>query len=146
MNGLNFNQLTGEHQELLTKAPVFVSLLAAGKYDGISKQEKKEAVGLAHIRSFASDPLLREYYEEVDKDFRRNLETLDKQLPKDFDKRKEVIRSKLEDVSIILERMDPAFTKALKKSLKTFADHVSEADKNVMEYFLFPLDIKGITE
>jgi len=47
---------------------------------------------------------------------------------------------------LILKKLGKEYASTMHRSMKTFKDHVSKAHRNVLEYFVFPLPIKGLTD
>ena len=86
-----FSTLTKEEREALLKFPAYITLLAANSDGLLDKAEKKEALKLEHIKTFSADPLLKEFYQEADKVFKNNLETLAENLPEGRKSREAVI-------------------------------------------------------
>jgi len=122
-----FKKLTPEELDLLLNATIFVSLLAASSDSEIFEEEKADAIKLAHLRTFTSDPALHEYYKEVEKTFAEKIEDFDKKLPKGSEERGIILREKLNH------------------SLNSYARHVSVSHRNAVEFFFIPMNIDGIT-
>lgn len=141
----HFRQLSKEDREMLLKFPAYVTLLAANSAQGLEKSEKNEALKFAHIKTFTSHPLLRDFYQEVDQHFKRDIETLDAELPKEKDQREQVIRKGLIAIEMILGKLDEEYGLVMHKSMQSFKEHVSKAHHNVLESFVFPVPIKGLT-
>ncbi|MEO6883357.1 MAG: hypothetical protein ABI199_04945 [Bacteroidia bacterium] len=141
-----FEKLTASEQELLLNATVFVSLLAASSDHEVFEEEKADAIKLAHLRTFTSDPVLHEYYVEVDKHFTRNFEAFDKKLPKGNDEREKILREKLTQVNGLLLKLGPDYAEVFHRSLDSYARHVAKSHRNALEFFFIPLNINGITD
>jgi hypothetical protein len=71
-----FSRLTPQEQELLLKAPALVSVLTACSYNEVNKAQKADAVKLSHLKTYTADPLLRDYYKEVEKEFKNQFEAI----------------------------------------------------------------------
>ena len=143
---INFEKLTKEQKALLLKAPALVSILAAGTDHIMDEREKADAIDMSHLRTFTSDPLIQPYYREVEKVFKPQLEQLIRlHIPlNEFSKI--AIKDEIDEINKLLGKMDREFAKALKKSLNSYAKHVHNADRNVIEYFVLPLDITGLND
>ena len=141
-----FEKLTKEQKALLLKAPALVSILAAGTDHKMDNREKADAIEMSHLRTFTSDPLLRPYYREVEKVFKSELEKLiGLHIPlNEFSKI--AIKDEIEEINKLLGKMDREFAKTLKKSLNSYAKHVHDSDRNVIEYFILPLNISGLND
>lgn len=140
------NALTAEERGLLIKAPALMSLMAASSDGEITEKEKAEAIELAHMRTFTSPPELRPYYREVEEVFKPELEQyIEKYSPSDETKR-EAMTNELKRMYEVMDKLNNEYEQKLKDSLKSYADHVGNLHHNFLEYFAFPLNIKGINE
>ncbi|MEO5995257.1 MAG: hypothetical protein ABIO76_03770 [Ginsengibacter sp.] len=81
------------------------------------------------------------------KDRKQNKEEeLDKGLPEERDKREKAIRSELAEPEKIVAKLGKEYVSIMRRSLKSFKDHVSKAHHNVLLDFIFPVPIKGLTD
>jgi mRNA-degrading endonuclease RelE of RelBE toxin-antitoxin system len=138
-------KLSGEERNLLFKAPVLLSVLASCSYNGVNEQQKADALKLSHLKTFTADPLLIPFYVEVEKHFEEEFEsTLKQSIP--FD---ESIRSQLKDkinqVEQILSKLDNYYASKLHKSFEKYERHVTRAGHSIVEDFIFPMPIRGLT-
>lgn len=138
--------LTPQEKEKILKFPAYISLLAANNDGKLDEEEKKTAIKTSYIKTYASDPLVKSFYIEADKVFLKNIEALDRTLPRDRKSREEAIVKELSELENIILELGPTYCRVMHKSMKSFKDHVSNAHENVLEYFLFPVPIKGITD
>jgi hypothetical protein len=138
-----FKNLSEEEYKMLLKFPAFISLLAANQDGKLDDVEKKSAIKFAHIKTFTCNPLLIDFYEEVDKVFERNIVDLDQELPKGKENRDAAIRSELLKLESIVLKSGQVYTSTMFESMLSFKDHVSKAHNNVLVDFVFPLSIKG---
>jgi hypothetical protein len=141
-----FKQLNQDEKELLLKAPAYVSLLAANADGEMDDAEKKSAVEFSHVKTYSSDPLLRDYYSEVEKTFASTIEKLDRQLPKGKTERKETIEEALKNMESIFGKLDQHYAITLHKSLTTYETHVSKSHRNILASFIIPVYIKGLSD
>lgn len=141
-----FEKLNTQEKEMLLKAPAYVSLLAANADGDMDESEKKAAIKFSHIKTFSSHPMLQEYYKEVENIFTNNIELLDNQLPKGKEERDNAIKSKLACLEVVLQKLGKEYAATLQRSFITYTEHVSRAHKNLFESFIFPINIKGLTE
>ena len=139
-----FANLTENEYEMLLKFPAYISLLAANRDGILDDAEKKSAIKLAHIKTYTSDPLLIDFFDEVDKSFENDIEQLDLELPKGKENRDEAIRSELLKLEMILLKTGEEYFTAMHESMRSFKEHVSKAHHNVLVDFVFPLQIKGL--
>jgi hypothetical protein len=134
-----------EYQELL-KFPAYISLLAANSDGKMDETEKKAAIRFSHIKTYSCDPLLSEYYEEADKTFEQHIEQLDRELPKEKKQRETIIKTELLNLEKLVLKLGEDYTSAMRRSMKSFKEHVSKAHRNVLVDFIFPLPIDGLTD
>ncbi|MBK5271958.1 MAG: hypothetical protein JJE22_13175, partial [Bacteroidia bacterium] len=90
-----FKELTESENEALLKFPAYISLLAANSDDKLDEAEKKSAIKFSHIKTYSSNPLLAEFYNEADKVFENNIKQLDKDLPLGKEQRDAAIKKEL---------------------------------------------------
>src|SRR5690349_15424333 len=108
-----YHDLTPEKKEALLKFPAYVSLLAANYHNnGIDAEEKKSAIDFSHVKTFSSSPMLREFFEDVDKNFEQTITDLNDKLPKKKKEREEQIRTELDKIERILLHMDTEYSHA----------------------------------
>lgn len=141
-----FKNLSLEEQDKLLKFPAYITILAANSDGKVDAAEKEAALDLTHIRSYKSDEKLSGFYKEAEKVFEQNIEELVAQLPQDKNEKEAVVINELKNVESILMKLGYSYTKAMHESMRTFKDHVSNAHNNVLQEFIFPIPIKGITE
>lgn len=140
-----FKHLTEEEKALLYKAPVLVSVLASCSYKEIDPVKKRDAIKLAHLKTFTAVPLLLPYYHEVEKSFADQFEkTANAYYPFD-DQQRAALKAELDGVNEVLAKLDPFYAQVLQKSLERYADHVRRSAHSVFQDFLFPLPIKGLS-
>jgi len=130
----------------LRKFPAYISLLAAAYHNhGMDEKEKQTAVKFTHVKSFKSEPLLADFYADVEQDFEQTLTLLNSQLPKSKKEREVAIKAELEKIESILINLGTEYSVALHKSMETYREHVAHCHDNMLEYFIFPIPIKGLT-
>jgi len=126
--------------------PAYISLLACTSENGLDKQEKSAALKITHIKTFAGDPELRDFYKAAENDFEKELIELNRKLPHDREERKLAIRQELNKLEPILKKLDAHYAVILEHSMEAYKNHVSRAHQNILEYFIFPLPINGISD
>lgn len=125
---------------ILLRAPSVVALLAAVSDDGeVSKEEKAASVKLAHLRTYTSKPILREYYKEVDKCFEYHFDDILSQLPEDWKEKECFLENRLCNLGPVLMKVDPVYAEELVTSLKSFAKHVFKSNSSFLQSFLLPI-------
>ncbi|MEO5642624.1 MAG: hypothetical protein ABIQ40_17280 [Bacteroidia bacterium] len=138
------NSSEKENQALL-QFPVYISLLAANSDGKLDDEEKKSATRFSHIKTYSCDPMLTSFYEDADKVFEKNMFQLDRELPSAKEEREVAIKKRLSDLEKIVLKEGKEYATVMHSSMKSFKEHVSKAHHNVLEDFIFPLPIKGIT-
>lgn len=134
-----YQKLNKKDRELLLKAPVYMSLLAA-QHDGtLLPKERNAALKLSHIKTFSSSVELQDYFKDVEKSFEENLNSLDKSLPAGFEERKKTIEKKLLKIKNILDRIEYNYATKLTKNLNSFLKHVYKTHSNLYEVIVLPL-------
>lgn len=141
-----FNNLSVSDKTELLKFPAYISMLAAGANDKLDEEEKIAAIKLSYTSTFSCDPYLVEFYEEVDKVFEKNIEQLERVLPKEKDRREVAIKKELVNIEKILSKLGKKYVSIMRLSMNTFKEHVSKAHHNVLVDFIFPIPIPGLTE
>lgn len=143
---MNFNDLNENDRKQLLKFPAYITLLAVNPQTHLDRRQKKEAARFSHIKTFSCDPLLRDFYKAADSEFLQNIEDIDGNLHTNVEEREQVIKEKLSELEELLGKMDTDFALVFHKSMRQFKDHVSKAYRNILEYFLFPLPLEGISD
>jgi hypothetical protein len=139
-------KLSGEERELLYKAPVLLSVLASCSSKGINPTQKKDAIWLAHLKTFTADPVLTPYYTEVEKQFVPQFEaTVQKYYPFD-EAHQTALKEEINKVEDVVAKLDTGYAEDLMKSLKAYANHVKRSKHSVFQDFMFPLKIAGLND
>ena len=141
-----FNSLSVQDNEELLKFPAYISMLAANNNVKMDEVEKKAAFKIAHIKTFSCDQSLTKFYKEASRAFEKNVEQLVKVLPKEIDKRESVIRRKLLNLEKIISKLGKEQALIFHHSMKSFTEHVSKAHHSVIEDFILPISIPGLTD
>lgn len=141
-----FDELPDTEKTLLLQYPAYISLLAANADMMMDASEKAAALKLTHIKTFSTEPLLHPFYKAAEAVFEKNIDLLDKTLPQGKEERDEAITRALHRVNTVLQKLGIDYAGALRRSMKSYKNHISKAHRNVLEYFLFPLPIDGISD
>ncbi len=141
-----FEKLTKEEAALLMKAPALVSLLAASISNKISIKDKADAIKLAHVKTFTADPMLIKYYEEVELNFIATFEEIEKQYEPFDDTKRASLKNEIQTVNRVISKLDRKFGLTLQLSLTRYAGHVRKAERSVLEDFIFPFILPGLTD
>jgi hypothetical protein len=140
-----FKKLTESENKELLKFPAFISLLAANNDNKLDTTEKQSAIRFSHIKTYSSNPLLAEFYEEAEKTFENNIEQLDKALPIEKTERDAALKSELKTLEKIVLKLGEEYVTVFQQSMNSFKEHVSQAHHNVLVDFILPFSIKGLT-
>ena len=141
-----FEKLTKKEAELLMKAPALVSVLAASISNKISSDDKADAIKLAWLKTFTADPLLIKYYEEVELNFKETFDEIEKEYEPFDDSKRAELKSEIHTVNQVIRKLDRTFATALQLSLTRYAAHVRKAERSVLEDFIFPFILPGLTD
>jgi hypothetical protein len=141
-----YKDLSQKEKAQLFKYPALISLLATTSDEGLDEKEKKTALKLTHIKSYAGDPILTGFYKEAEPIFEKTLVSLDNELPHEKKERTLAIRRELNKLEPILKNLEPQFSTALLRSMESYTHSVSRAHRNILEYFIFPLPLNGLTD
>jgi len=142
----NLDLLSESEKRMLLKFPAYISLLAANNDVKLNKNEKEKAIKFCHIKTYTCNPLLYGFYEEAEKAFEKNINDLDSELPEEKTEREKRIKIDLTKIESILLKLDPKYAAVMHHSMESFKQHVSKAHRNILEYFLFPLPLNGLTD
>lgn len=140
-----FDKLSAQENKELLTFPAYISMLAACRNDKLDEAEKKSAIKFAHTKTFTCDPLLSEFYKEADSVFESTIDELDKNLPKEAMSRETAIKKELANLENIASKLGAEYAKVIHRSMESFTKHVSKAHHNVLEDFIFPIPISGLT-
>ena len=141
-----FNDLTDSEQSVLLNAPVWISVLASSSYKKINASQKEDAIHLSHLKTVTANPALLAYYREVEKIFETEFENTVKQYFPFGDEEKAALKKQIEQVHKVAEKLDPTYRDILLKSFHKYETHVKRAGHSVIEDFIFPIPIPGLTK
>ncbi len=145
-NMTTFKNLSAKENKLLLKFPAYISMLALSYDNKLDYDTKKSAFKSGYIRSYFSDPLLTGFYKEAALVYQDNMDRLDKDLPKDKDRREEAIIKELTHLEKIVLKLEGGYFFAMNHSMKSFKNHVSRACHDVLLDFVFPIPVPIISE
>lgn len=142
---VQFNHLTKEESDLLLHAPALVTCLIAGAEDTINVEEEEKSKHLVRIRANIGDPLLFDFYKEVEKDFDQQLDTLvNKYGGLQATPRTEIIVGELSKLNEILPKLDSLYAKAYLKSLRSLAHSVAESSGGILGFLAISYEEKHL--
>lgn len=141
-----FKDLSDAEQSVLLKAPVWISVLASCSYKNINPAQKQDAIHLSHLKTVTANPSLLSYYREVEKIFEPEFEaTVKKYYPFDATAVAD-LKKQVEQVHHIAQKLDSGYRDILLKSFHKYETHVKRAGHSVIEDFIFPIPIPGLTK
>ena len=143
---IQYKNLSSKDTEELLKFPAYISLLAANFEGQLDEVEKKSAIKFSHIKTFSCDPLLSEFYKAADKVFKKNIEAIDLELPKEKDSREAAIRQELQILLKIVSKLGKKYAATMHRGMESFKEHVSRAHNNVLVDIIFPISIPGLSD
>jgi len=132
-------------KEMLLKFPAYIWLLAVNKDDGLNEVGKKAAIKSSQIEPFTCDPLFSYFYKQADEILEEHISLIDNQLAKGKDGRETVMKEELGHMEPILKKLGEEYAATMHRKMQSIKDHVSKAHRSVLEYFVLPVTIKGLT-
>ncbi len=141
-----FKKLTNPEVALLMKAPALVSVLAASINNTMNNVDKADAIKLAHLKSFTSDPVLADYYKEVEINFKENFEQAENLFTPFDDAKRALLKNEIQTINLVICKLDREFAIPFQLSLSRYAEHVRKAEKSVLTDFIFPFILPGLTD
>lgn len=114
---MNFKSLTSDEQHLLLKFPVYISFLAANTDGKLDQEEKLSAIEFNHVKTYSCDPNLADFFGEVDKNFTRIMNELNKELPLEKEERDDAIKKKLSELDVVVLKLGPTYASIMHKSM-----------------------------
>ena len=141
-----FENLLPAEAHVLLKAPALISVYAACSAKGINPAQKADAVKLAHLKTFTAHPALIPFYREVDHHFKEEFEEAVKEYMPFDNEKMERLKEKIERIKFIVKKLDPEFAKVLLRSFEKYERHVRRSAHSVVEDFIFPIPIPGLSD
>jgi len=129
-----FEGLTEEEIDRMSKAPILVTILIAGADGKIDNAEIEKAVALSKLKQSRARQALIEYYRSIAEHFEKKLREHIANLPSDNDERNKMISEELEKLNPILRKIDRNFATKFYQSLKDIAKNIAEASGGVLGY------------
>jgi hypothetical protein len=128
----HFENLSATECQQLEDAVSLIAVLIAGADGKIDILEETWATKLAHIRSFAGEKWLHDFYAAVDANFNIKFHDLVKHLPSETAERQTQISEKLTHINALLAKLDSKTAYKLYTSYISFAKSIAEASGGFM--------------
>ncbi len=129
-----------ELQKIIYKVPALITLYVASQVaEGhlVPAEEKSARIYLSILCNQANESL-KDYFIKVKESFINDIEMLDKELPKDSDKRKEKIEQLLKPVKTFLYQIPDPTGILFKDALLGFVSHARDYRQDTLEGVVFP--------
>ncbi len=141
-----YSSISADELSQLRVSIAQVAVLGALSDDGkIDEKERSEALKLASMRTYTSDEVLQEFYEEVANHFETDFNaTIAASEGKSSDDAIAHLRSEIEKADNILAKLSPEFADAFIESQESFAEHIFKAHANFFTHFFksYKFDLK----
>ena len=125
------SKLNDRELKLMKETPALIATLVAGADGVIDEKEMYWAEKVKIFRSSKEDSMLKEYYSEVVRGFRKTMEELIEELPINLSERNYEITSRLKGLNKILPKLNKNFSIELYKSLLSYAEQVAKASGGI---------------
>ncbi len=125
---IQFNQLTEEEKALIYLSPAIVSYLIGGADNDFDAEEREQSKHIVRLRTSVGDPILFEFFNEVEAGFESQLSVLEQQyghLP--AEERTHLLVLELTKLNDILLKVDSLYARSFLKTLRSLAQSVAEA-------------------
>ncbi len=129
-----------ELKDIIYKVPALITLYVASQVaEGhlVPAEEKSAKIYLSILCNQANESL-KDYFIKVKESFDEDIEMLDKELPKDSDKRKEKIEQMLKPVKTFLYQVPEPTGILFKDALLGFVSHARDYRQDTLEDVVFP--------
>lgn len=134
MNVRELEHLTEDERELVLMAPALVAVLISGADGDFDPAELNQAITAVHYRADHGEQLLKEYYHVIDKKFESVLYHVVQKYDGNKDERALKIIGKLEQLNVILPKVDRRFARILLDDLRSLAKSVATAAGGFLGY------------
>lgn len=135
MSIVQFNNLSEEEKALVYNAPALVSYLIGGADDNFDAQEEKRSKHVIRLRKAVGDPILFDFFNEVEEQFDNQLQALIRQYGNlQADVRTKILVEELTKLNDVLHKIDGLYARSFVKSLRSLATAVAEASGGVVGF------------
>jgi hypothetical protein len=141
-----FENLSMEDRNLLLNAPVLLSVLVSCSPGEVNKDQKADAIKLAHLKTFTADALLIPFYVELEKDFKNRFESAVQEYMPFNEQKREKLKAEIGRINLVLQKLNTDYANKLHNSFEKYERHVRRAAHSVFQDFIFPVPIPGLNE
>ena len=132
---VQFNQVSEEEKELLYNATALVTYLIGGADNNFAEKERAQSAHLVNIRTEQGDPMLFDYYLDLQVDFAERVAKVEAKYGVDsVNDRTALLVAELEKLNDILPKLDDIYARAYLKALRTLAKGVAEASGGLLGF------------
>lgn len=132
---VQFNQVSEEEKELLYNATALVTYLIGGADNNFDEKERAQSAHLVNIRTEQGDPMLFDYYLDLQIDFAERVAKVEAKYGVDsVNDRTALLVAELEKLNEILPKLDDIYARAYLKALRTLAKGVAEASGGLLGF------------
>lgn len=147
MSIIQFSHLTENERELLYGSPALVTYLIGSADDSFNIAEEEQAKHIVHFRTSTGDPMLFDFFTEVEPKFLTQLHSLEKEYGNlQPAERTALITAELERLNDILPKIDSIYARTLLRSLKSLALAVAEASGGILGFLDVTYEEKHLAE
>jgi len=129
-----FQNLNNSEQRLMLEAPALIMILIAGADGVIDEKEMDRAEKVKMFRGSMENSMLREYYKEAGKNFRRTVYKLLAKLPDKLSERNYEITKRLKRINKIFPKLSMRISVGFYKSLLSYAEQVAKASGGILGF------------
>ncbi len=141
-----FSTVNEEEKKLLLDAPVIVTYLIGGADDNLDENEKQKSNHLVHIRAATGDPILFDFYKEIEATFAVKLNGFTAKYGNlQVNERTRVLVEELTKLNDILPKLNDIYARAYLKSLRSLAYAIAEVSGGFFGFLDISYEEKHLT-
>lgn len=137
--------LNAEERQMLSFAPVSITLFAANHDGLLTRKENQTAKKLIRIKAFSAPPSIRFLFKEEEPVFEKKLARADRELPAGLAERHQVLNQHFSRIGLVFNTLTPSNQAMLLHNWKSFLWHISRLhERNDWEELVLPCVIDYI--
>lgn len=129
-----FQNLNNSEQKLMLEALAMIMILIAGADGVIDEKEIDRAEKVKMFRGSMKNSMLKEYYKETGRNFRRTVYKLLAKFPDKLSERNYEITKRLKRINKIIPKLSKRFSVRFYKSLLSYAEQVAKASGGILGF------------